>query len=119
MQKSTLWNLRKLKILQALSIDSKFVKYVLRDYTRVNGKSATPITLDKITSLLRTKDVLDMKINTVKIACDIGSNQAFDQRSILKANFEEIDDVYSTIAWQLVLGQENDDIRSSIDTTRE
>jgi len=88
-----------LKILQTITVDSKIVKYILRDYTRVNGKAATPVTLDKITSLLRAYDVLGMKINIISVARSIGSKQAFLQRNTYKQSFEEIDDVYSTCAW--------------------
>lgn len=94
-----------MKILQTITIDSKFVKYILRDYTRVNGKAATPVTLDKITSLLRAQDILVMKTNIVSIACSIGSKQSFDQRNIYKQNYQEIDDMYSTVAWQMILRQ--------------
>ncbi len=99
LQKQTLWNLRRLKILQTLTVDSKFAKFILRDYTRVNGKAATPVALDKITALLRTFDLLNLKSNVVNIARDLQTTQTFDQHTQLKPDFEEVDDVYGTVAW--------------------
>lgn len=93
----------------------------MRDYTRVNGKSATPVTLEKITCLLRAFDFLGMKIQTVNCASHINSSQVFETNTFsMKHSFEDVDDIYSTIAWQMVLQQpDQDDIRLSIETTRE
>ena len=46
-----------------------------------------------------------MKTNIVSIALSIGSKQSFDQRNIYKQNYQEIDDMYSTVAWQMILRQ--------------